>query len=339
MSLALHRFSPACRRTCLQRLPGVRQYAAGAASAASKSAARSAAKSAASSSKNSAAAQRIADVQRKREELEEERRRGEISQRRNNPFSDPLNTAVSLPLLSVVPPVSWSTLKGVWPRGRVWWVWDRIVNSFTNAVTLLWMARGQHLPLIHPSKQPASFREIYLAWLDRSPNRLRWLGALRKEASDLYLKVNEAIASGDKHKTLVSLCQNDYHDLAVRRARAHGPDTVLEWRFHGEASPTRIISIREGSVPIGSGTLFLTHALVRFDTMQSLRVTKVPSQKKGRQAIALTPPKPAVPKRVVEYLVLEGREYDDRVQWRFKAQLFDERSPYMRDKYVRKKWW
>jgi len=329
MSFPLCSFNPICRRASLHPLR-VRYYAAAATASASRPSPKATSKSSAEAN---------AEAEKKRKEIEAERRRTDIAQRKDSPFKDPMNTSVALPLLAVKPPVSMSSLKGTPIRSRFHWAWDQAMNKWGNGVTLLAMARNKRLPRIDPMEQPTGLRQTWFGWISQDKPARKWLDGLRRDALDMYEKMNEAIASGDD-RLLRALCQNELLEEALRRHRSYGAMAQIQWKLHGEASPTRVLSIREANMPTmdGDTELFLVHALMRFDTMQSLTVIRLPSaskQKQGRRTAA-TPAASAIPivhsppKRVTEYLVLEGRQLRGVEQWKFRSQFYDDPVPYLR---------
>jgi len=331
MSLSLYSLSPICRRGCLHALPRTRYQAVR--GAASASAVRSPPPQTAEKLSNTEKKrrEREAEAEKKKQQVEAERRRSEIAARRESPFKDPMNTAIALPLMAVKPPVSWSSLKGFPIRARLRWLYDQFIDTSGNGVTLVAMARTQRMPLTDLSKQPKRFWERWLVPFFSGARSTR-LEPLTKHALDMYIKTNEAVASGD-HSLLRTLCQNEYLEEALRRHRTYGPNAVLEWKFHGEASPTRILSIREANMPTMDGKfVFLVHALVRFDTMQSLIVTRHAPRVKGARSVApaTTPVTQTPPKRVTEYVVLEGRSLGDLEQWKLRSQFYDDPAPYLK---------
>ncbi|EJU02209.1 hypothetical protein DACRYDRAFT_107142 [Dacryopinax primogenitus] len=317
MSASLYKIGGICRRSCLQPLPHVRYYAAAGTTARTTS-----------TSKPPSAAD--LEAQKQQKAIEKERRLVDISARQQNPFHDPMNTGIAIPLLAVKPPVSWSSLKGVSIRGRTRWLSDRVVDMFSNYTTILNLGRNQRLPFIKFSDQPVGWRNTWFGKRDV------WLKPLQENALDMYIKTNEAIAQGDRN-TMLALCQNDFLEDAIRRNKALGRGTKMEWKFHGEASPTKVLSIREVTMPTMDGSeVFLIHVLMRFETMQSLSVVKLPPPQRDSKGRRIAPTGGAItsqspPKRVTEYLVLEGRSRQEIASWKFRAQLYDDSAPYISD--------
>ncbi|KZT62559.1 hypothetical protein CALCODRAFT_479140 [Calocera cornea HHB12733] len=271
----------------------------------------------------------MAEAERLKKEMEDIARKQQIAMRRDNPFNDPMMSATALPMMTLIPPVSWSSLKGVGIRGRMQWVWDQLFDPWANHLVLKKMAREGVLPFTDFFGPRLKTRFSWLTWWPTTQKP--WTEALRKRALDMYIKVNETIASGSA-KALIPLCHGEYLDDAFRRQRAYGRDASLEWKFHGEASPTRVLSIRDVNVPTPKGEFFLTHVLMRFDTMQSLTVRKAASQKGHRHGTPVPVGPPVVdtpPKRVTEYIVLEGRRMDGEQTWKFRFQMYDDAAPYL----------
>lgn len=64
-----------------------------------------------------------------------------------------------------------------------------------------------------------------------------------------------------------------------RRIKSIGPGRVMDWRFHGEASPTQCLSIRTMDLSAFTGTtykkLIMAQVLVKLDTLQVRRIRAV----------------------------------------------------------------
>ncbi|PCH35383.1 hypothetical protein WOLCODRAFT_139877 [Wolfiporia cocos MD-104 SS10] len=148
-----------------------------------------------------------------------------------------------------------------------------------------------------------------------------WIAPIRKAALDTYLKLNSAVANRDE-KTIKALAIGDMQSHYLNLARKQDPSRVYAWKFHGERSPCRVVSIRSlpgflGQKVPNNGSRLLVQALVRFDTFQSLNVYS----KKGVLLHEQTDPKP-----VVEYLVVQKRLWYD-TPWAFRDRIYEGLEP------------
>ncbi|KZT01246.1 uncharacterized protein LAESUDRAFT_664429 [Laetiporus sulphureus 93-53] len=131
-----------------------------------------------------------------------------------------------------------------------------------------------------------------------------WIAPIRQAALDTYVKLNEAVANRDE-KTIKRLAVDEMEKDYLRLARSQDPSRVYVWKFHGERSPCRVLSIRSrhghfGTTPNKLSPL-VVQVLVKFDTLQS-----VEGYSKKGTLLYKQDPKP-----VVEYLVLQKRMWYD----------------------------
>ena len=77
-------------------------------------------------------------------------------------------------------------------------------------------------------------------------------------------------------KTLKALTGGEQQKAYVKLVRSQDPRFTNVWKFHGEHSPTQVVSIRAieayyGSKPPRMGSRLAIQAAVRFDTIQVRR--------------------------------------------------------------------
>ncbi|KAI0792478.1 hypothetical protein C8Q75DRAFT_890002 [Abortiporus biennis] len=187
--------------------------------------------------------------------------------------------------------------------------WSTQSNAFQNLVSMYRMASADSFPDVHV-KSAFSFQ---LFKTQSTP----WLEPFRKNALDTYQQVQTALASGDE-KTLKKYAVAAYKEHLSKVLKARDPSKVYFWKFHGESSPTKVVSLRAVEANMGSeepkfGNRLLIQALVKFDTLQSLQVyTRKGAVIKGEVA----------PKRVVEYLVFQKRMWQD-APWVIRDQVYE----------------
>lgn len=74
-------------------------------------------------------------------------------------------------------------------------------------------------------------------------------------------------------KNLKKLTVANYRDHVLKQLRSQNRSHVYIWKFHGENTPCKVVSIRaieanHSRIPLTFGNRLLVQALVRFDTMQ-----------------------------------------------------------------------
>ncbi|KAH7907941.1 hypothetical protein BJ138DRAFT_1182080 [Hygrophoropsis aurantiaca] len=162
------------------------------------------------------------------------------------------------------------------------------------------------------------------------------LAPLRRTAMNLYLEMGRAIA--DKDMTAIrAVTTGDQTTKLLKLVRTRDPSLIYKWQAHGHVaegklgmekalfakdqtapSPATIISIRAAEVYHAKedpkhGHRLAIHALVKFETMQSLGVL---SKTAGRN---ITTPEP---QRVVEYMVLEKVGWYNK-PWTVREQIYE----------------
>jgi protein MBA1 len=116
-------------------------------------------------------------------------------------------------------------------------------------------------------------------------------------------------------------CQ-EYYDNAIKLARAYKrPDRRVIWSLLSETTPCKIVSMRAVEANFSSTlkpgvSRLACQVLVRFDTLQSIRIQSLRSNR-GNGADAETKKQ-----NVVEYLVLEKRLWQD-VPWSIRERVYE----------------
>ncbi|KAL1949016.1 hypothetical protein VTO73DRAFT_10822 [Trametes versicolor] len=170
-------------------------------------------------------------------------------------------------------------------------------NWLFNARALYRMAKVKSIPGVNV-KSPWSWQ----LFSTQSTKPTAWLAPFRKAAFEVYKKVNEAVAARDERSIKV-LTGGDQQGVYMKLIRSQDPRFINVWKFHGERTPTRVVSIRALDAYYGikaprMGSRLAVQAVVRFDTLQSVETY---SKKTGAR-IGETEPK-----AVVEYLVFQKR--------------------------------
>lgn len=185
-------------------------------------------------------------------------------------------------------------------------------NWFLNAVHLRRMAKDKGFP---DTKVRSGWS--WRIFTTQSTSNSAWIASLRNIALDTYKRVNQALADRDE-KVIKQLAVADMQSHYIQLVRSQDASRISVWKFHGERSPCRVVSVRAvpthmGQEVPGNGSRLLVQALVRFDTLQSLEVYS----KRGTLLRGQNEPKP-----VVEYLVLQKRMWYD-TPWTIRDRLYE----------------
>ncbi|KAL7277237.1 hypothetical protein ACG7TL_009089 [Trametes sanguinea] len=185
-------------------------------------------------------------------------------------------------------------------------------NWLLNARSLYRMAKVRSIPGVRV-KSPWSWK-MFSA---QSTKPDAWLAPFRQAALQAYKRVNEAVAARDD-KTVKTLAVGEQLALYSKLIRSQDPRYINVWKFHGERTPCRVVSIRAhdaylDSKPPRIGSRLAVQALVRFDTIQSIETYS----KKTGVRVGETEPKP-----VVEYLVFQKRMWFDS-PWVIRDRLYE----------------
>lgn len=212
------------------------------------------------------------------------------------------------------------------------------LNDTKNATSLMLLAKENAIPGFDLSDASLS-QKLVTSWpwrilTTQSTRAGSWLEPLRQIALQTYKELNIAVAQRND-KQVKRLATSIHQDNIIRMLKKNqNPSQTYIWRFHREVSPTKVLSIRGTEGHLGQddpkfGNRMLLHALVKFDTEQSLEIY----DKRGK---ALHKPAdsepnfgpgtfPAERRRVTEYLVIEKRMWYDG-PWVFREQVYEGRS-------------
>ncbi|KJA23139.1 hypothetical protein HYPSUDRAFT_201689 [Hypholoma sublateritium FD-334 SS-4] len=274
------------------------------------------------------------------------------------PIVDTLDVAVPRPLTLAL-------LRA--PRALFEHLKTEAINAMKNWASLNLLAGNNAIPGAHlkalPWHQQAAL--VFRTGGTRSTRPGSLLAPLRALAADAYAELNTALAQRNP-KDLARLTTSSYrtHTLAlVKAAKARNPQAVhMRWTLHRHVSPVQVVSLRatQGYMapaePRG-GHRLLVHALVKFDTEQSLEMYTArgvplhtpaePSPSDAPSSTTTTPSAPSpsadarqlqdgkpqskeahepwrVPaqrRRVTEYIVLEKKGWA-ATPWQFREQMW-----------------
>ncbi|KAI0355970.1 hypothetical protein OH77DRAFT_1453637 [Trametes cingulata] len=183
-------------------------------------------------------------------------------------------------------------------------------NWFFNARALYQIAKAKSIPGVKV-KSPWSWQ----LFATQSIKPTAWLAPFRKAALDAYKQVNSAVAARDEN-TVKSLTVGEQRAAYMKLIRSQNPNYYNVWKFHGERTPCRVVSIRaaEANYELKAprfGSRLVVQAVVRFDTIQSVETYS------KRTRVGETQPKP-----VVEYLVFQKRMWYDS-PWVIRDRLYE----------------
>ncbi|PPQ96127.1 hypothetical protein CVT26_004762 [Gymnopilus dilepis] len=222
----------------------------------------------------------------------------------------------------------WKTLK------------DNTINMLKNAGALSNLMNSNALPDVYPPlKIRDQIRHIrqYFTTQSVGPNSV--LAPVRQLALEIYEELNDAIANRDE-KIIRKYTTHQYQRHALELAKKFRPKdsrSRLIWQLHRTVTPVQILSLRVSQGYFGldepkTGNRLMVHALIKFDTEQSLEMYSergTPLHKYDLTAERITDDRkpleswrvPAVRKRVTEYLVLEKRMWIAG-PWQFREQMW-----------------
>ncbi|KAI5121716.1 hypothetical protein M0805_002109 [Coniferiporia weirii] len=166
-----------------------------------------------------------------------------------------------------------------------------------------------------------------------------WVAPYRQEMLDAYIRINQAIASGDS-KTLTKLTAYEYQEHAVRllhrsMARASETKRTYTWSLNKLISPVRIVSLRAYPLYHGAeepkyGNRNCVQAVARFETMQTLTIRNARGQVLRPDATVAEEGYTPEPRRVLEYLLFENKMFY-RDGWYVRDQMFEGVKPKFRE--------
>jgi len=216
-----------------------------------------------------------------------------------------------------------------------WWqtATTNLLNNCKNAMSLLYLASDDAIPGTYLGN-PKWWQAI--GWIPKAFGAVKsqkadgWLAPLRAAALAGYVDLNTTIARRDVKRTRL-LTTSDYQAEMLRRIKKQPANLQFRWNFEKEVTPTQILSLRATQYYMGKedpkfGNRYMVHALVKFDTEQSLEIYdakgkplhEVPAGATKRANGSV----PAVPKRVTEYLIIEKRMWYD-TPWVFREQRWE----------------
>ncbi|EIN08305.1 hypothetical protein PUNSTDRAFT_134696 [Punctularia strigosozonata HHB-11173 SS5] len=190
---------------------------------------------------------------------------------------------------------------------------DNLWNWGHNALALHRLSKKLAVPEF-PEASPWSKNIFQLA--STKPNA--YMANFRRLTKDLYSKINVAVAAGDEN-TIKQLAIPPYRDrLLTHIRRRQSEDRLYEWKLHRELAPNSVISLRAQELymstkPPVTGQRWLIHALVRFDSLQTLSTY-------NRRGMLI---KRTDPKEVKDYLVFEKKTWLSDSRWQIRDQLYE----------------
>ncbi|EJC99302.1 uncharacterized protein FOMMEDRAFT_160907 [Fomitiporia mediterranea MF3/22] len=226
---------------------------------------------------------------------------------------------------------------------------ENMKNNLSN------MLRSVNLPSMNPSAfqftsmhrlaTDFAFPGIITKWRispqlfrAKSTSEKAWVAPFREELFELYRRVNEAIASGDK-KAITKVTAYEYQTHAfklLQRNLSRIPSTgyTNTWKFR-PLSPVQILSLRAFPMYTAAeepryGNRNVVQALVRFESMQSLTLRDSRDRVLLPNGVVAPEGYEPEPRRVLEYLICENKMfYKDG--WYVRDQMFEGIKPKFRD--------
>jgi len=209
--------------------------------------------------------------------------------------------------------------------------WRNRLNGLKNATSLVALAAHNAIPGITTANDrflKKLFKWPFYIFGVKSTASTSWLATTRELALETYLQLNNAIAKNNL-KEIKRLTTDSFlvDTLAAQKKRSSSHSYV--WRFHREVNPTQIVSLRvtEGYLSPQEpkfGNRLMVHALVKFDTEQSLEIYDHHGKALHKPAAetAANGAVPAEKQHVVQYLVLEKRMWYDG-PWLVRDQIWE----------------
>ncbi|KAJ8508057.1 hypothetical protein ONZ45_g9635 [Pleurotus djamor] len=208
-------------------------------------------------------------------------------------------------------------------------------NALKSATSMWSLAGANAFPNVDLSRTGffgKLFKWPFHVFRSRSTKADAWIAPWRLDALSSYIELNQASAANDV-KLIKTYAIDAYQDNQLKLLKRRNPDFHYKWRFHGEVSPTRILSVRamEGYLSPEEprfGNRYMVHILVRFDTEQSLEIydrqgnplhAHKPEDNQGKKSRLNVP---AEKRRVTEYLVLERRMWYN-TPWAIREQIWE----------------
>ncbi|KAF8155791.1 hypothetical protein B0H34DRAFT_509736 [Crassisporium funariophilum] len=208
-------------------------------------------------------------------------------------------------------------------------------NLFKNSTALSSLATLNAIPGVDTGYHKSIMQKLREAkqvfgTLSVEPDSL--LAPFRRMALETYEDMYKAVANRNEkeiHKLTTYLYQKHALGLASTFKSKYSNARIF-WQMHRELSPTRVVSLRvtEGYLADNDprfGNRYMVHALVKFDTEQSLEIYNqhgVPLHVTDADAVQTKGQRvPAQRKRVTEYLVMEKKMWMQG-PWSFREQIW-----------------
>ncbi|KAL0960119.1 hypothetical protein HGRIS_011761 [Hohenbuehelia grisea] len=226
-------------------------------------------------------------------------------------------------------PTDYESLSDMWHQFKA-----NSQNSLKSALSMWSLASYNAFPGFDLSRVPRGQRFLKWPWLASKCRSLKhddWIAPIRAATLDAYQEFNEALAQNDIKK-VKRFTTASYQETQLKVLRRRDASHIYKWRFYREVTPTRVLSIRatEGYLAPEEprfGNRMLVHALVRFDSEQSIEIYDSRGKALHTPHPRLDQSKmtklnvPAESHRVTEYLVLEKRMWLDG-PWMIRDQLW-----------------
>ncbi|KXN89337.1 hypothetical protein AN958_05835 [Leucoagaricus sp. SymC.cos] len=219
-------------------------------------------------------------------------------------------------------------LKGMWSQ-----FWKNRLNDVKNMMSMSTLASYNAFPGVDTAND-RFFKKLFkwpiYIFGTRSISPSSWVAPSRKVFLDTYKQFNAAIARNDL-KEVKRLATDSFLADTLAAQKKRSPHCTYIWRFHREVNPTQIVSLRvtEGYLSPEDpkfGNRLMVHALVKFNTEQSLEIYDRRGNALHTPAAGSTEmtkePVPAETQRVIQYLVLEKRMWYDG-PWSIRDQVWE----------------
>lgn len=250
------------------------------------------------------------------------------------------------PILDVVVPVR-NDLP--WGLNAIKYIRDNAINHVKSAISVYMLGVNAPFPPLYsvpdfPYKPGVSppmsaapktirwYNPMHLAQMMRfsSTSPSAWLAGIPGLSLHLYLQMCQAMAENDR-ATLKRVTCSAQHDHALSVLNGRDPNLVYKWKFIKENSPTRIVSFRVAEFymarrdPQFGLDRMLIHAMIRFDTTQSLEITnkKTPKDlRSGKPSTVVGNDSKVTQKRVLEYYIVQKKGWV-HAPWRIRERIYD----------------
>ncbi|KAF9521510.1 hypothetical protein CPB83DRAFT_865482 [Crepidotus variabilis] len=261
------------------------------------------------------------------------------------PTVDPFGQEIVDTLDVMIPyPTTWSPSKN-----NLHQMQSNTSNYFKNSAALSMLMSYDCIPGINLNAHKKSWTQNMIDSFKRfhvhstQPDAL--IAPFRQIALEMYEELNRAVASRNERalRDLVTFTYQKQISELVKASLKNNPKGRLLWQLHRIIDPVQVVSIRTSQGYVGPteprfGNRLMIHALVKFDTEQSLEIYSArgqalhpPAPKDQPYAIADADKKlekwrvPAERRRVTEYLVMEKKMW---VQgpWSFREQMWPSSS-------------